>query len=111
MVITCLPRCSGTEFAADSIVTGICAGGAPISEASAELAGSDSKYWPIARKHFGWHQCARTIGQVSAGILRTSVTSRESTDSACPLLHLATSFGTRQAPPTSIAGLNRTRPT
>ena len=73
------------------------AAGSPSSTASAALAGSDSRYPAIPRKLFGRHQCARTIGHVSGGILRTSPTSREITDSPRPLLSLAIHWGTTPA--------------
>lgn len=117
----CLPRadrlasaslsviCPGVELPADRIVTGI-SGRSPNAAACSALSGSALKYSAIPRKAWGWHQCACTLGQTSDGIFWTSPTSRESVDSARPLVSLATSLGIRRPPPVSSAKLARTTP-
>src|ERR1700733_5005987 len=84
--------------------------GSPSATACAALVGSASRYPPIPTKLFGRHQCARTIGHVTGGILRISPTSRVITDSPRPLLSLPIHWGTRLPPLINKASAARTTP-
>src|ERR1700729_260469 len=86
------------------------AAGSPSATASAALVGSASRYPAIPRKLFARHQCARTIGHVSGGILLTSPTSLEITDSPRPLLTFAINLGTSRPPVINSASDARPTP-